>query len=86
MPRSGYSRHTMGNDWGGRRKMNPEGCPKVTRQDVLDYAKSKGVEVWNDGDYGARGTWWQKDENGVSLTLGITNYIALQTLKREYPD
>jgi hypothetical protein len=40
-----YIRHTMGNDWGGRRKQNPEGCPKVTWKDVFAYVASWGIHV-----------------------------------------
>ena len=40
-----YIRHIMGNDWGGRRKQNPGGCPKVTRKDVFAYADSQEILV-----------------------------------------
>ncbi len=40
-----YIRHTMGNDWGGRRKQNPEGCPKVTQKDVFANVDSQGIRI-----------------------------------------
>lgn len=73
-----YSRHTMGQDWGGRRPMNPPNCPKVTRKQVLKFAENINVTIWREG----YGMWWFMRDDGASVTLGQTNYIALEYLKR----
>jgi hypothetical protein len=78
-----YSRHTMGQDWGGRHATNPNGAPKVTRKDVLAFAERKGLTVKRDP--GTYSTWWiHKD--GTRYTLGSTNWEAMQTLRRMYPE
>lgn len=74
---SKLNRHTMGQDWGGRRGDNPPECPYVTGDQVRAYAKSIGVEVKREG----LGMWFRKiDEKWY--TLGMTNYIALGQLFR----
>lgn len=74
-----YSRHTMGQDWGGRHATNPSNAPKVTKKDVLAFATEHGFEVKRDpGHYS---TWWIT-MNGTRYTLGSTNWEALQTLGR----
>ena len=79
-----YSRHTMGQDWGGRRKENPGGCPKVTGKQVREFAESHGLIIKNDGMYRRGGTWWLYDKNmGEFLTLASTNYLALERMKAE---
>jgi hypothetical protein len=78
----------MGQDWGGRRRMNPEGCPKVTAEDVLAKAAVMGVEVKRGGWFkstgsfyhSAYGTWWIKED--VWRQIGGTNFLALQYLER----
>jgi len=80
------SRHTMGQDWGGRRKLNPNNAPVVTAKEVEDYAASMGVTVFRATQTryslhpSSRGTWWYETEKGY-VSLGDTNFIALQTLK-----
>jgi hypothetical protein len=72
-------RHTMGQDWGGRRAANPSDAPRITREQVEQYAQSIGVEIEREG----KGMWWfiNKD-NGKRYTLGQTNYLALEYLKQ----
>ncbi len=78
------NRHTMGQDWGGRRKANPENCPKVTHQMVLDLAKEKGIEVKRGDFFGYdrhfvgsdKAMWWAMFPNGEWRTIGMTNYLA----------
>lgn len=82
MPSSGWSRHTMGQDWGGRRKTNPDNCPKITRKMIEDLANENHIEVWNDGYGGYHGTWLYKKPDGINYVLGSTNYIAFEHLKR----
>lgn len=73
-------RHTMGQDWGGRRKTNPEGTPKITMRQVNDYAKEIGVEVWREpGNYSM---WWLMRNGKKYKTLGMTNFQALNYLHR----
>jgi len=75
------NRHTMGQDWGGRRALNPTGCPKVSGSDVRAYAAAHGFEVKREG----LGMWWFKSARHDWLTCGQTNYLALKHLKRETP-
>lgn len=67
---------TMGQDWGGRRPLNPEGCPKVTADQVRSRAKRLGIEVKREG----KGMWWFKKESQW-YTLGMTNFLAIRFLK-----
>lgn len=79
------NRQTMGNDWGGRRKINPDDCPKVTGETVRTKAAMLNVFVRR-GDFiginfhpSDRGIWWYL-ENGKWLILGATNYVAFSNL------
>ncbi|MFA5036422.1 MAG: hypothetical protein WC479_04530 [Candidatus Izemoplasmatales bacterium] len=82
-------RHTMGQDWGGRRKVNPENCPKVTDKEVEAKAKELVLEVQR-GDFSRRdhgfmhspqGTWWYRNPiDNKWYTIGATNYWALHFL------
>jgi hypothetical protein len=67
----------MGQDWGGRRKVNPDNIKRVTRKSVLDFAKKLDIEVMREG----QGMWLYK-KNDIWYTLGQTNYIAIQTLTK----
>lgn len=68
------------NDYGGRHKENPDGCPKVTREDVRKFAHSYSISVKRE-QYSS-GMWLRQDINGKWWTLGMTNYLALKELKR----
>lgn len=70
----------MGNDWGGRRKLNPDNAARVTRQQVLKYAADHRIEVKRDGL--GSGMWFFK-RGPVWCTLGQTNYIALRWMQKE---
>lgn len=72
------TRNTMGQDWGGRRKMNPDNCPVVRRIQVIVAAVKIGVKVKREG----QGMWWVSGA-GIEkwFTLGQTNYIALYNLQ-----
>jgi hypothetical protein len=77
-------RHTMGQDWGGRKRLNPENCAKITYKDVLEIAKQLSIEIKR-GSYSRydnnfiaskRGTWWIMKNDGDWMTIGDTNYLA----------
>jgi hypothetical protein len=83
----------MGQDWGGRRKQNPENCPVVTVKQVTDKALSMSVEVKRGDFHGSKndrwfgecdhGTWWYLNKlNGMWYTIGDTNYLALCELSK----
>ena len=83
-------RHTMGNDWGGRAKINPENAPKVTGKMVLDYAENHSIQVFR-GEFSKidrsiiksqQGTWWYLGNDNVWRTFGQTNYLAMCNLKK----
>ena len=81
-----YIRHTMGNDWGGRRKQNPEGCPKVTWKDVFAYVASRGIHVkWGGPTAVENGTWWYWSSDDRFQTAGTTNYLCMEFLKSLQP-
>jgi len=67
-------------DWGGRRKENPEGAPRVTRQDVLDRARELGLQVKRDGLYGMSGRWLYLDGKAWR-GLGNTNFRAVERMR-----
>ena len=64
-------------DWGGRRKANPDNAPRVTRQEVIDLANNCDIEIKRAG----LGIWFFKSE-GTWYTLGQTNYLALRQLRQ----
>jgi hypothetical protein len=68
----------QGRNWGGRRKMNPDDAPKVTRKQVLDFAAKNKFEIKRNGN----SHWWLKDSEGIWRTAGITNYLVLENMKR----
>jgi hypothetical protein len=78
----------MGQDWGGRKPLNPPGVPRVTRQQVLDAAAKLGVKVRRVIRYSAQGSlfqsdrgWWQYEANpGDWRGIGDTNYWAAENL------
>jgi hypothetical protein len=82
-------RHTMGQDWGGRHKVNPENCPKVTDRDVISKAVELGLEVQR-GEFSridhkfmnsTQATWWYLNPvDNKWYTIGMTNYWALYFL------
>lgn len=82
-------RHTMGQDWGGRRKQNPDNAPKVTAKMVNKFAKLHGFEIFRatqlpsgrlfEGSHAS--TWWIVVD-GTNYSMGETNYIALESMKR----
>lgn len=75
-------RHTMGQDWGGRRKLNPDDAPRVSGKQVRAKATSLGIEIKNEGLYGRGGMWFWKRPDGKWYTLGQTNYLAIEQLSR----
>lgn len=70
----------MGQDWGGRRKANPEDAPKITRKQVEKYAESIGAKISRDG----RGMWFAESVDGTWYTLGLTNYLALKNMQSDW--
>ncbi len=82
-------RHTMGQDWGGRHKVNPENCPEVTQEEIITKALELDLKVKR-GDFsrvdhkfvqGTQGVWWyQNPINNKWYTIGETNYWALYFL------
>ena len=89
-------RHTMGQDWGGRRKINPDGCPVITSKMVLAKAEELGIDVLRGEPskapgggfiHSSKGVWWiarESSEPGLVplVTLGSTNYLALRQLEK----
>ena len=73
---SGFGRG-QGRDWGGRHKVNPPNAPRVTRQDVIDFALSLNVEVKRLGQ-----GMWMKKVGEEWYTCGQTNYLALRNLRK----
>jgi hypothetical protein len=67
----------MGQDWGGRRQLNPDNCPKISGSQVRQHAKELNITVKRDG----LGMWFYYSNN-VWYTLGQTNYLALHCLER----
>lgn len=70
------NRHTMGNDWGGRRALNPDNCRKVSGDEVRSLASMLAVRVKRDG----LGMWFH-EKDGQWITLGQTNFLALRQLR-----
>lgn len=82
------NRHTMGQDWGGRKPLNPLDCPKVTAKQVIAKAQDYGIEIFRGGFFSdgssypsSQGPWWYKDRQGNWLVLQNTNYLALTALE-----
>lgn len=72
-------RHTMGQDWGGRRPLNPPDACKVTRKQVEEFAYQHSIKIKREG----RGMWFYYDaEKGGWYTAGMTNYIAIHALNK----
>lgn len=72
------NRHTMGQDWGGRRALNPPNVPRVSYRDVLAYAESHNMEVKREGYIWASGMWSGRIKgSSIWRTIGQTNYLAL---------
>jgi hypothetical protein len=76
----GARRHTMGNDWGGRRAENPAGARRVSGKEVLACAQASGVEVRREGQ--GWSMWWYRRSGEPWRSLGTTNYRALEQLGR----
>lgn len=80
--------HTMGQDWGGRRRLNPENCPTITRSMVILRAAELGIKVRRGHilsehafQNSERGTWWAYSYDKKQwLTIGDTNFLALSWL------
>ena len=66
-----------GRDWGGRRKLNPDNCPHVSGKDVREYAQKHNIKIMREG----LGMWFFFDGK-TRYTLGQTNFLALEWLKR----
>lgn len=76
------NRHTMGNDWGGRGRANPPNAEKVSATDVRAYAAEHGFKVRREGP--GWSMWFGCPvESNAWRTLGTTNYLALQELRRK---
>jgi len=74
-----FRRHTMGHDYPISRRLNPVDAPKITETDLLKFAKSMGEDIRREG----HGMWFVWDrESELWKTLGMTNFLALQQLKR----
>lgn len=72
-------RHTMGQDWGGRKKANPDNVPKITKGMVEVEAIKKGFTARREG--GNFSYWWLLKNNKRFIGLGMTNYIAFMYIK-----
>ena len=64
-------------DWGGRRKLNPDNAPRVSRQDILGFAQQHAIVVRREG----LGMWFRLD-GSTWYTIGQTNYLAMECLRR----
>lgn len=77
-----YNRHTMGQDWGGRRPLNPTNVPRVTYKQVEAYAEKHNMEVRREGYVWASGMWMGRLKgSNIWRTIGQTNYLALECMK-----
>lgn len=65
-------------DWGGRRRDNPKGAPRVTREQVFAKAAHMGIQVRR--PYGAW-TEWMYFDSDCWRNLERTNYLALKRLE-----
>ena len=72
---------TRHQDWGGRRKANPDNAPRVTRQQVIDMAYRHDIEIKR----ASLGMWFYKNDC-TWYTLGQTNYLALRQLRQMVVD
>lgn len=91
------TRHTMGQDWGGRRASNPKDAPRVTAAQVMAAAERAGVEVRR-GDFsrvpGSQtffhstgwAMWWRRKPGEGWFTMADTNYNALKALEAMVDD
>jgi len=52
----------MGQDWGGRYRLNPPGATKVTKQEVIKYAEENGLKALRDN--GNFSMWWLLKSDG----------------------
>lgn len=80
MPAMGrnYIRHTMGQDWGGRRADNPKDAPKVTGKMVEQRAAELGMSVKREGP--GWSMWLVQRPGDCWRNLGPTNFKALTSL------
>ena len=79
-------RHSMGNDWGGRKPAIPGGTPRVHRDQVIAAADRAGVQVKRASPITGLTTagwsmWWVLRPNDVWRTLATTNHQALKELE-----
>jgi hypothetical protein len=61
-------------DWGGRKPMNP---PRVAYRHLYAYADAHRFSIKREG----KGMWLYFNKERGWVTLGMTNYLALQELK-----
>lgn len=76
----------MGQDWGGRRPVNPPGAPIIKASEIYELATRLFITVRR-GDFTSSGAWlcsdrgiWWYEDNGKWFTLGATNYVAYNNL------
>ena len=74
MSRQGFG-GTMGQDWGGKRPLNPDNCLKISSKQVYERANHLGIKIKREG----LGMWWYQ-KNDCWFTLGQTNYLAFMHL------
>lgn len=74
------TRHTMGNDYGGRKAVNPAGSPRVSVDQVYSAAQAAGVLVKRESAGWAM--WWVQRPGDVWRTLATTNLLAVRELQK----
>ena len=66
--------------WFNRKKYNPANAPRVTHQQLQEFADRIGVEIQRDGG-GTRNGMWRYKVSIAWFEAGVTNYLCLETLK-----
>jgi hypothetical protein len=74
------NRHTMGQDWGGRRRENPVDAPRVSRNDVLAAAAELAFTVRKSRRFAG---WEYHDADRGWCSAGSTNFLCVQFMRSE---
>ena len=62
--------------------MNPEGAPKIKKQQVINAARDLGPGYDAEREPGNYSYWWLRKDKKRLRGLGMTNYMAINILAR----